>query len=314
MLNNYTPHMLEYAAHGRGAEKPVVVLSPTAENTHPLVHEIMGEHRVPVLRGMRAGLVALRNLGVLGEGRAGAPPANHQRNAAANEILREIAGMQGPLAPAVTRRILQAYDIPLVRSAVAPDEAGAAFAAAQIGYPVVLKVVSSTIAHRSDVGGVAVGIVDAEALRAAMAQMRSQIGAALPEARIEGFEVQEHLVDWVEAMAGFIATPPFGALLTVGTGGTMVELLADGAVELCPISSGQAVEMIGGTRLGKSLGGYRNLVAKTDMGALANLVAALSRMAVDLCRAIGECDINPVLVRKRTGEVRVVDALLVGRS
>ena len=72
--------------------------------------------------------------------------------------------------------------------------------------------------------------------------------------------------------------------------------------------------MIGSTRLGQYLDGYRNLIARTDSGGLTKLVAALSRMAVDLCGAIGECDINPVLVRKGSGEVRVVDALLVARG
>jgi acyl-CoA synthetase (NDP forming) len=315
MLNNYTPNILEYGKHARQTEKPVVLISPSAENTHPRIHEMLANDGVPVLRGLRPGLVALRNLGIIGQRRLAGnqqEPA-HRLHSAAEEIRNDLAGLSGPLPVNLTRRILAAYDIPVVRSATVPDIETALLEAANIGYPLVVKIVSPDIPHRSDIGGVELGVTNADSIRAALDRISACVAATMPQARITGFELQEYLVDHVEAMVGFIAAPPFGALLTVGTGGTMVELQGDLCVDLCPLTSERATEMIAATRLGAALSGYRNLIPKTDISALARLAANLSELAADLSGHITECDLNPVLVRKGTGEVRVVDALLVAR-
>ena len=309
MLNNYTPHLLEYARHAGRTHKPVVLVSPTAENTHPKVHEMMAAEGVPVLRGMRAGLVALRNLAI--RGTSPTPHPQHATNPTAAELRRDLAGLSGPLPADLTRKILTAYGLPLVRSIVVPTAAAALDAAPAIGFPLVLKIASPDIAHRSDVGGVEIGIAGPDALRDALARMSARIAAALPQARIAGFELQEHLTDHVEAMAGFVAAPPFGALLTIGTGGTMVELQADRSVELCPFTPEDAARMVTATRLGALLGGYRNLIPRTDITPLAQLAATLSRLATDLSDRITECDLNPILIHKTTGTLRIVDALLV---
>ena len=102
--------------------------------------------------------------------------------------------------------------------------------------------------------------------------------------------------------------------MVVGTGGTLVELVADRAVELAPLSPQQAVEMLQQTRLGKLLEGYRNLLPRTDLGPLAGVLHALSNLAMDLGDLIDACDLNPVLVSKGTGAVCVVDALLIARG
>ena len=112
-------------------------------------------------------------------------------------------------------------------------------------------------------------------------------------------------------MIGFAATPPFGSLVVVGTGGTMVELQADRAVGLAPIEIDDAAGMIEATRLGKLLAGYRNLMPKTDTSKLADLVVRTSRLAADLGDLVVACDLNPVLVRKASGAVRLVDALML---
>ena len=313
MLNNYTPNIIEYGKHAGRTEKPVVLISPSAENTHPRIHEMLVNDGVPVLRGLRPGLVALRNLATIGQRRLARKqqePA-HRPRPVAEEIRGILAGLSGPLPVSLTRKILAAYDIPVVRSATMPDIETALLEAAHIGYPLVVKIASPDIPHRSDIGGVELGVADPDALHAAVARISACVAAAMPQARIIGFELQEYLVDHVEAMVGFIAAPPFGALLTVGTGGTMVELQGDLCVELCPLTSERATEMIAATRLGAALGGYRNLIPETDTTPLARLVANLSELAADMSARIAECDLNPVLVRKGTGEVRVVDALLV---
>ena len=313
MLNNYTPHMREYTAHAGRTGKPVVMLSPSAENTHPRVHEMMEAAGIPVLRGLRAGLIALRNLATLGQARAmHAAPAPHVAHPDRATLRAAVAEHTGPLPPALVRRLLGAYGIPFVRAAEVPDATAALAAAETIGYPLVLKIASPDIAHRSDVGGVALGITDPGALVAAIARMSANVAQARPTARLTGFELQGQITGHIEAMAGFVAAPPFGALLTIGTGGTMVELLTDRSLELCPFCDTRAAEMIGATRLGALLGGYRNLVPATDVAPLARLAANLSRLAADFAGILVECDINPVLVTPGTGDVHVVDALLVG--
>lgn len=263
--------------------------------------------------------MALRNLGVHGHAREIGHPNDVPGNArdgrgndgGDDSIKCEISGLSGPLPAELVARTLTAYEIPLVRSMVVYSADEAMRQAEAIGYPLVVKVVSPDVAHRSDVGGVEVGVQGPRALTDAIDRILRNTRAARPDARIEGFELQEQLIDHIEAMAGFVAAPPFGALTMIGTGGTLVELETDRAVRLSPFSTAQAERMIASTRLGIRLGGYRKLIPNTDLRELARLVSNLSRLAADLADCLAEGDLNPVLIRKGTGEIRVVDALLI---
>ncbi|MBV9974872.1 MAG: acetate--CoA ligase family protein [Hyphomicrobiales bacterium] len=316
MLGNYLPRIESYGRHGEKTAKPVVLLSPTSENTHPKIAELLTPYGVPVLRGLRNGLVAMRNLGIQAQALKTAKdrPSGRgriRRKGAAAWIARELAGRSGALPAELTARILTEYDIPLVGSALVRSGKEAEEEAARIGYPLVVKIASPDIPHRSDIGGVELGIQNPKMLRQALERISKRVSEARPDAHIEGFELQPALTQRIEAMAGFLAAPPFGALVLVGTGGTLVELEADRAVGLSPLSRAEASGMIRRTRLGALLGGYRNLVARTNIAELAKLLANLSRLALDLHEHIAECDLNPVLLREVSGEVAVVDALLV---
>ena len=320
MLGNYTPRIRAYGEHGRGSAKPVVLISPSAENTHSQIVADLEPCGVPVLRGLRSALVAMRNLGRHGqwlEQRKGRAPELVAGPPQAGEIgkLREkIAAASGPVTWPLAAELLAAYGIPLVRSRFAATASEAVAHATELGYPVVLKISSPDVPHRSEAGGVALGIADEEGLREAIERMLAAVDASRPGARIEGFELQEQLSGWVEAMAGFSAAAPFSPLTIVGTGGTLVELQADRAVSLSPFAPAKARGMIETTRLGALLGGYRNLMPKTDTSGLAGLVSDLSRLAADFAGLIGECDLNPILIRPGSGEVRVVDALIIAAS
>jgi len=201
--------------------------------------------------------------------------------------------------------------LPVVKSIVVRDADEAAARAHEIGFPMVVKVASAEIQHRSDVGGVVLGVGDAASLRAAVRSVAKRVAAARPGASIEGYEMQEQLVDAVEAMAGFTSAPPFGPLVVAGSGGTLVEVLGDRAARLAPFSVDEARRMIAQTKLARILGGYRNLMPPTDIGPLAGLVTRLSQLAADLDGVLAACDLNPVLVRKGRGEPRIVDALCI---
>ncbi len=314
---NYTANLqnvVALAAHCKAIGKPLMIVSPTGETLSPRLIEVVADTGLPVVRGLRAGLVAARSLATWSAHR---PALSGVSSLTAEQaaLKAEIASHNGPLPAALANRLLAAYGIPLVKAAVAQSSADAMRLAPSVGYPMVVKVVSRDVPHRSDVGAVQLGIADAVGLQAALELIERNVRTALPTARIDGYELQEQLVDCAQAMVGYQAAPPYGALVIVGTGGVMVELEADKALDLAPVTAAEAATMIGSTRLGAALSGYRNLAPKTEIAPLADAVTRLSALAADFCDVIAECDLNPVMVRRGSGEVRVVDALFVaGRS
>ena len=318
-LESYMGVIGIYSDVGKQATKPVVVISPTHEPLHERIVTTLSEAGIPLLRGLRTGFVAIGNLGAGQVGKAGRWARLHSRNrsfynSAAPDLRQEISRLSGTLPTALCIRLLAAYGLPFVRSVVVKSAEEAAERAHEVGFPLAVKIVSRDIQHRSDIGGVRLGIGSCQELKDAISQIAANVAAAAPKARMEGFELQEQFQGDVEAMIGFMAVPPFGSLVVIGTGGTMVELHADKAVRLAPIERDEAEDMIARTRLGKLLAGYRNLMPKTDTRKLADLVVRTSMLAADLGDLVTACDLNPVLVRKQSGEVCLVDVLLQARE
>ena len=314
-LESYMEVIGKYSDVGKRAAKPMVVISPTSESLHERIASTLSEAGIPVLRGLRAGLVAIGNLGTGKIGKAGQWARVHSRNrsfynSAAEGLRQELSCFSGTLPADLCIRILKAYGFPFARSVVVKSAGEAIERAHEVGFPMAVKIASPDISHRSDVGGVGLGIDSCPALKNAISQIAANVTAAAPKARIDGFELQEQFQGDAEAMIGFTSVPPFGSLVVFGTGGTMVELQADKAVRLAPIERGEAEDMIAMTRLGKLLAGYRNLMPKTDMSKLAGLIVRTSMLAADLGDLVTACDLNPVLVRKQSGEVRLVDVLM----
>lgn len=315
-LESYREVIGIYGEVGKQAAKPVVVVSPTSESLHGRIVSVFLEAGIPLVRGLHAGLIAIGNLGIGQVGKAGRWARVHSRNrsfynSAADDLRQELRGVSGTVPPELCVRILKAYGLPLVRSVMVKDVGEAMQRAREVGFPMAVKIASPDILHRSDVGGVMLGVGGRSELEDAIARIAANVAAASPQARIHGFELQEQFQGDAEAMIGFAATPPFGCLVVVGTGGTMVELQADRAVGLAPLEKEDATGMIEATRLGKLLAGYRNLMPKTDTSELAELVVRTSRLAADLGDLVTACDLNPVLVRKGSGAVRLVDALML---
>lgn len=312
---NYTAHLQKVAIlakHAKAIGKPLMIVSPTGEVLSPQLLAVMADSGVPMVRGLRAGLIAARNLATWGTYDPAAQSSPGRPLTAEQARLKtEIATQTGPLPAGIANRLLAAYGIPLVKSAVAGSAAEALGLAPSVGYPMVVKVVSRDVPHRSDVGAVQLGIADETGLIAALALIERNVMVALPKARIEGYELQEQLVDCTQAMVGYQAAPPYGALVIVGTGGVMVELEADRSLNLAPVTAAEAAGMIETTRLGAGLSGYRNLAPRTDILRLADAVARLSELAADFHDVIAECDLNPIMVRRSSGDVRVVDALFI---
>lgn len=313
-LDNYMLHIPTYAAIGAEAQKPVVMISPTSAEISPRIRAEFDRAGIPILRGLRAGLAAVRCLSNSMDGAPGAwarTRIDHRPGTADLAAFRqEIAACSGALSAELGFRLLRAYGIPTVPACIARDEADALAQAGSIGFPLVVKVASGDIAHRSDIGGVVLDVRDEAGLRGAIASIRRNVATSAPDARIDGFELQAQ-VSGEEAVAGFVAALPFGAMVVTGTGGVRVEIEADRAVGLAPLTAADAQRMIGATRLGRVLSGYRNLLPVTDTAAYADLLVRLSRLAADLGDLIGGCDLNPVLVTPGSGTVCVVDALMI---
>ncbi len=198
------------------------------------------------------------------------------------------------------KALLVACGIPTVATRVAgptPEDAAAAAQAVadDAGWPVVLKILSPTITHKSDVGGVALALGSAEAVRAAATQMLQSVGAARPDASITGFTVQQMVQRprAQELIVGAHLDPLFGPVILFGQGGTAVEVLADRAVALPPLNVPLARALVQRTRVARLLAGWRD-VPPADAGALHGVLCRVSQLLAAVPE-ITALDINPLL-------------------
>ena len=197
-------------------------------------------------------------------------------------------------APA--QALLRAYGIPTVETLRADGIDEAIVAASRIGFPVALKIVSPQIIHKSDVGGVALGLASADEVRAAASKMLAEVARLVPQAIVLGFTVQAmgQRPGAHELIVGIAIDPVFGPVLLLGEGGTAVELRKDHAVALPPLNTILARDMVERSHLGALLAGYRGRPAADEKALLATLLK-VSQMACDL-PWLAELDINPLLV------------------
>ncbi|HET7755929.1 MAG TPA: GNAT family N-acetyltransferase, partial [Steroidobacteraceae bacterium] len=205
-----------------------------------------------------------------------------------------------------SKAVLAAYDIPVVETRIARGLSELAAAAAAIGYPVALKILSPDISHKSDVGGVALDIGNPVELDAAARAMLGRCRELRPQARIGGFTVQKMIRRGGahELLAGVALDPTFGPVVLFGRGGTAVEVIGDRALGLPPLNTTLARELIARTRVARLLGAVRGQAA-IDMAALEAVLMHLAQLASDVAEIV-EVDVNPLLADERG--VIVLDA------
>jgi acetyltransferase len=191
--------------------------------------------------------------------------------------------------------VLQAYGIPVIRSRSVSDAESAARAADELGGAVALKIRSPQIIHKSDAGGVALGLEGHDAVLREARAMLERIGRLDPDAHIDGFLVQQMVrrPNAIELIVGLNVDASFGPVVLFGQGGTAVELIADTSVELAPLDRALARAQIARTRISRLLGGYRD-VPPADLDAIADVLVRVGRLAAEV-PAIRELDINPLL-------------------
>jgi acetate---CoA ligase (ADP-forming) len=302
---SYPQAVLEAASQ---TTKPVVVLSnlPSAVDLEYATE--LRQQGVPVLEGMRTGLLALRHL-LDHAARSPAPPGEAARTDAG-----DLTAAPGPAAPASptgpgallsSRRdrgvallaastadstsllaLLREYGIATAAAQQAGDADGALAAAESIGYPVVLKTAEPAITHKSDAGGVVLGLPGPAELAAAYADLAARLGPRVL--------VCESVPAGTELALGIARDPDLGPLIVVGAGGMLVELLADRAVALPPVDEDTARQMISELRLARLLAGVRG-APPADLDAVVRSVTGLSQLAVDLGGELEALDVNPLI-------------------
>jgi acyl-CoA synthetase (NDP forming) len=210
---------------------------------------------------------------------------------------------------AVAKALLDAAGVPAVPEQAASDAEAAVAAAERIGYPVVLKILSPDILHKSEIGGVLLDVADADAVRAGFATLLARAAQHAPQARIEGVLVAKQIKGAVEMAFGVLRDPVFGPVAMVGLGGIFIEVLKDFCLHRCPFDVAQAERMIRSLKGFPLLDGARGR-PKADVPALARALSALSAFAAAAGPRLAGVDVNPVLVLPEGQGCFAADAVL----
>ncbi|HYB68801.1 MAG TPA: acetate--CoA ligase family protein [Candidatus Acidoferrales bacterium] len=199
------------------------------------------------------------------------------------------------------------YGIPVTEYKLAKNETEAVNFAMTLGFPIVLKIVSPDIIHKSDVGGVLVGIKNAEEVRSGYGRIMNNVKKHAAKANIVGMLVQEMAPGGTEVIVGSIKDPQFGPALMFGLGGVFVEVLKDVTFRIAPVSEDEAAEMISEVKAYPLLKGYRNM-PPADLKAIIQILMNTSKLVLDNPE-IKELDLNPVIVYEKGA--KTVDARII---
>jgi acetyltransferase len=210
-----------------------------------------------------------------------------------------------------SKALLAAFHVPVTQTLLARSSNEAMMIASQIGYPVALKIDSPDISHKSDVGGVALNVMNATAVRDIWQDMMAAVREKLPQARINGVTVQAmaRKARGRELYIGVVTDDPFGPVIAFGAGGTMIELIHDHAMELPPLNQFLARRLIERSRVHETLGDWRGAPA-VDLAALEQVLLRVSEMVCELPQ-LREMDINPIIVDEH-GVVAVDARVVIG--
>jgi acyl-CoA synthetase (NDP forming) len=287
------------------ADKPVAVYADTAAVEVTRLKRVLPG---PIFDEPSDAVRALALLRDFGQGTA--PSAERPEGPADDARVRGVlarcrAESRDPLLQEAMA-VVAAYGVPAVEGRLVADEAAAVAAAAELGYPVVLKVVSPEVSHKSDIGGVQLHVRDEAGVRAAYAEMMAAVRAHAPGASIQGGLVQPMLRGGRDLIVGARLDPNFGHVVLVGMGGIFVEVLRDVALRVVPFGRRTAEGMLRELRVFPILEGVRGQAA-SDLAALVEVIRAVTRLVTDFPEIV-EIDLNPVRVMEAGGGCRALDA------
>jgi acyl-CoA synthetase (NDP forming) len=300
-----------------GARLPMAVVSMISymytEHTKTFRQELK---HLPVLQEVDKALKAVGRAGRYGQLRAhGAEKPAGSKPEVGAILDRRKPAAEGlfVLDEADSKELLRAYGIASPREAAASDVEEAVGAAKAVGYPLVLKLLSAEITHKSDIGGVILGIKSDDELRAAYGKLAANLAAARPDLKLEQVLLAQQVTGGVELVLGVQRDPEIGPVLMFGTGGVLLELYKDVRFGAVPLPRWQAQEMIAGTAAGALLKGYRGS-PPCDETSVRDALIALGRLAHDLGDRLESIDINPFVALPGGERALALDALVVLRS
>ena len=238
----------------------------------------------------------------------GCGPAN--REVAMEVITKARKDGRNALTEVEAKQVFAAYGMPVARTELAKSEEEAVELAKDIGFPLVMKIVSPDILHKSDAGGVKVNIKDEQAVREAYQTILTNAHNYKSDANVHGVAIQEMAPWGTEVILGSINDPTFGPTMMFGLGGIFVEVLKDVTFRVTPVTANQAMHMFGEIRGAPILAGVRG-ERRRDQEMLAETVSCYSTMILDLEGEISESDANPVLVYEEGSGIKVVDARII---
>jgi acyl-CoA synthetase (NDP forming) len=300
-------------------DKPIFLITNVGGSLFEPSAQILRDADIPVVQGTHEGLRAVKHLGEYARslrsepGREPQEKESHLDDATLQGLRERIGRSAGNLPAKDAAELFGAYGIEVLRGDVVMDADRAVEAAQRVRFPVVLKVESPDIQHKTEAGGVITGIGDEDSLRAAFSEMQESVKSAAPRAHIEGYLVQPMVTGGVEAIVGSGHSELFGSMIVVGPGGILVELIDRAAVGIVPASRDRLAAMIDETPLGRLLAGYCG-TPPADRAALEDLLVRLSHLLMDVGDLIEELDLNPVVVLDEGNGVRVLDVLVVTKD
>ncbi|QQO19209.1 acetate--CoA ligase family protein [Bradyrhizobium diazoefficiens] len=294
------------------AGKPVIYISAMSigftEFTKTLRKSLP---HLAVMQGMDRAVTAIKSLLDYAKLRKEVPDIVSSSKPAARAVLEKAlksANDAAALDEVASKKLLRAYGIPISKEAIAQTATEAAKIAKQIGFPVVAKVVSAEILHKSDIGGVVLNLNSAAEVKKAFADITARVSKLKGKPRLDGILIAQQVKAEIELVVGASLDAEMGPVVLFGTGGIDIELTKDVALAGPPLDEAEARLLIGRTKAGIKLRGYRGKPALHEASAVKALVG-LSNLIADAGDRIASIDINPFLINARTGVA--VDALIV---
>jgi acyl-CoA synthetase (NDP forming) len=284
------------------------VLMVSVDSAISAVHRTLAAGNVPVFTDMNRAVAATMEVIRWSCSTAAAGRSISSRRIDSG-LLSALPRGHSSLTEVETKSLLARAGLPVVRELAARDAGAAVIAAESLGYPVVVKIVSRDIAHKTEMGGVRLGVKCPEQVREAFDSVVSAANKLAPGARIEGVVVQRQILGGHSILLGVTRDPVFGPVMTVGLGGVMTEVFHDLAHRALPVDTGTAEEMLSELKSVALLNGFRG-GSPSDIPALAALMADVSAFFLSYGGAITELELNPVIVLNVREGVVIVDALL----
>jgi len=295
---------------GRGG-KPVIYISSMSigftEFTKALRKSLP---HITVMQGMDRAVTAIKSLIDYAKLRKEVPDIVSSSKASARAVLEKtLKNANGAaLDEVASKNLLRAYGIPISKEAITQTAAEAVKIAKKIGFPVVAKVVSADILHKSDIGGVVLNLNSAAEVRKAFDDITARVKKLKSKPKLEGILIAQQVKADLELVVGASLDAEMGPVVLFGTGGIDIELLKDVALAGAPLDADEARALIGRTKAGVKIRGYRGKPALHEASAVKALVG-LSNLIADAGNRIASIDVNPFLINPRTAVA--VDALIV---